>query len=297
MAGIRQIKQRHRAISNIRKVTRTMEMISSARYRRYYNSWKNSQPFFDGLAQLAYLMVTAEEKIDAPLLLDHSEGDLAVLVLGTDRGLCGAYNSNLMQMLEVHVKRAKRLRKRLRVYVSGRKTATQLRARHIPIEEELTGFDGIPTNEQSDKLSDELIAAFCDKKISYAGVVYTRFYSNASQRPQTLTLMPLYELIDDICTRTNVIWPWEATFEDFEVSPPPKELFPEIAKMMVRSALAECFIDAAASENLTRVNAMRNASVNADEMLTSLSSEYNKARQGQITNELMDIVGGVEALS
>jgi len=297
MAGTRQILQRHKAISNIRKVTKTMEMISSARYRQYYTRWKDSQAFFDGLAQLAYLMMTSDIKSEAPLLQDHNEGDLAVIVIGTSRGLCGAYNSNLIQMLDVHIRRAKRLRKRLRVYVSGKKTAAQLRAKNIPIEKEITGSEGVPSNEVSDKMADDFMKLYYERKICGFGVVYTRFYSAASQKQQTLTLLPLYELVDDLCTRTNVIWPWQSSYQDFEVSPAPDELFPEIARMMVRSALAECFLDAEVSEHLTRVTAMRNATVNAEDMIEELIAEYNKARQGQITGELMDIVGGVEAMS
>ena len=130
-------------------------------------------------------------------------------------------------------------------------------------------------------------------ELDYFGIVYTRFYSVASQHAQTLTVLPISELIDDLTTRATLISPAEMAVENFYMSPSADELFDELAKMIVRASVRSCFIDAALSQHLARVVAMRNATENADEMVKELTAQYNRARQGQITSELLDIIGGV----
>ena len=132
-------------------------------------------------------------------------------------------------------------------------------------------------------------------RIDRLGIVYNRFFSPASQKVQTLTVLPVVDLIDDLTTRATVIWPWELAFEDFELSPSAEDIFETLAKMIIRTSILRCFLNAAASEHLSRVVCMRNASDNADDMIKELTKDYNRARQGQITVELLDIVSGVEA--
>lgn len=297
MAGIRQLLQRKKAVANICKVTRTMEMISTSRYKGYYDKWAGSLGFYDSLAQLAYLLVTADTPIEHPLMMDNSSDTMAVVVIGSNRGLCGGYNSNVLKMLDVHIKRAKRLKKKLKIYVYGKKIVSNLKYREIEVEHVYQDFDEVPSTEQSKEIGDRFSEMYQKGQISYLGVVYTRFYSVASQHAQTLTILPVSELIDDLTTRATVIWPWELSFEDFELSPGAFEIFDNAAKMMIRSSVMSCFRDAALSEHLARVVAMRSSTENAEKMIDELSVEYNRARQGQITSELLDITGGVEVLS
>ena len=119
MAGSRQILQRRKAAENISKVTSTMETISAVRYRKYYKRWLEGMDFYDSLARLAYLVVTAEETVDHPLMKNNDSPDHALLILGSDRGLCGAYNSNLVRMLDVHLNMARRFGRNLKIYVKG----------------------------------------------------------------------------------------------------------------------------------------------------------------------------------
>jgi F-type H+-transporting ATPase subunit gamma len=111
-----------------------------------------------------------------------------------------------------------------------------------------------------------------------------------------LTLMPLTELIDDLTTRATVIWPSELSFEDFYLSPSADKIIGDLARMLIRSSIRNCFVDAALSEHLARMVAMRNATDNAEEMIKDLTLQYNRARQTQITGELLDIIGGTGAL-
>lgn len=291
MAGTRQILQRCRATKNISKVTGTMETVSAVRYRKYYKKWLDSIDFYDSLAQLAYLVVTAEETIDHPLMYGNDSKCNAILAIGTDRGLCGGYNSNIYRQIETHMKMARRFGKKLEIYAQGKKVITHLNNRGIEITKGYDDFEEVPTAEQAKEIADDFIDQYLAGRIGRLGVVYARFFTPASQRTQTLTILPVADLIDDLTTRATVIWPWELAFEDFLLSPSVEEIFDSLAKMMIRTAIQGCFLEAALSEHLGRVIAMRNATDNANEMIEELTRDYNRARQGQITMELLDIIG------
>jgi F-type H+-transporting ATPase subunit gamma len=298
MANTKQILQRRNAAANISKVTSTMETISAVRYRQYYNQWAEGLAFYDTLAQLAYLMVTAQSQISHPLLDPRKvkANKNALIVIGSDRGLCGAYNSEIFRQIDTHVKMAKRFGRELKIYARGKKVQGYLEHLKIQPEEIYEDFVEVPTAERANEIADFFVDEYLKGHIDRLGIVYTRFFSPASQKAQTLTLLPVVDLIDDLTTRATVIWPWELNFEDFELSPSPFDIFETLAKMIIRTSVLGCFIEAAVSEHLARVVCMRNASDNADEMIKELTKDYNRARQGQITVELLDIVGGVESM-
>lgn len=296
MSNTRQILDRKRAASNICKVTGTMETISAVRYRQYYNQWAEGQAFYESLAQLAYLMITAEQGIEHPLMLSPQSKTQAVIVIGSDRGLCGAYNNDLYRQIETHTKMAQRFGRPLQVYAKGRKVVSYLEHRGIMPVEVYDAFEDVPTLDQVKAMADYFTQQYLSGKIGRLGIVYNRFFSAASQKVQTLTILPVVDLIDDLTTRSTVIWPYELNFEDFTLSPSAEEILEGLANMIVRTAIQGCFLEAAVCEHLSRVVCMRNATDNAEEMIKDLTKEYNRARQGQITVELLDIVSGVEAM-
>jgi F-type H+-transporting ATPase subunit gamma len=294
MANVRQIQDRRKAAANISKVTNTMETISAVRYRQYYRQWEQSIDFYDALAQLAYLIVTAEQTVEHPLMQVSESRDQALIVLGSDRGLCGSYNSNVFRLLDVHLRMAKRFKRNIKLYAKGRKVVNHLDIRGIEIEEDYSDFDEMPSASRCRQIADGFIKDYLDGKIGRLGIIYNRFYSAASQRAQTLTILPIIDLIDDLTTRATVIWPWELDYEDFILSPSAEEIFGTIARMMITTAIQGCFLESVLSEHLGRVVAMRSATDNAQEMIEELTKEYNRARQGQITIEMMDIIGGID---
>jgi F-type H+-transporting ATPase subunit gamma len=291
MAGTKQILQRLKATENISKVTHTMEMVSAVKYRQLYNSWRESIDFYDALAQLAYMVVTAEETVDHPLLYPNDSKANAIIVTGSSRGLCGGYNSSIYRQIDIHTKMAKRFGRKLDIYAQGRKVITHLNNHGVELAGTFEDFEEVPSAKQTNEIADAFIDQFLNGQISRLGVVYTRFFSPASQMVQTLTVLPVADLIDDLTTRATVIWPWELNFEDFILSPTPEKIFDTIAKMMVRTSIKGCFLEAALSEHIGRVVAMRSATDNANEMMDDLTQEYNRARQSQITMELLDIIG------
>jgi F-type H+-transporting ATPase subunit gamma len=295
MAHTRQILRRRKAASNISKVTGTMETIAAVRYRQYYNQWIQSVEYFDELAQLAYLMVTAEQTLGHPLMRNNSSKTNAVIAIGSNRGLCGGYNSEVFRQIETHIKMSGRFGRELKVYAKGRKVVNYLEHRKITPAGVYADFDEVPSAQQANQIADYFIKEYLAGRIDRLGVIYNRFYSQTAQRVQTLTLLPITDLIDDLTTRATVIWPWELVFEDFLFSESPDDLFEILGTMIIRSALADCFLEAATSEYLARVVSMRNANDNAEEMIEDLTKDYNRARQGQITMELLDIITGVGA--
>jgi F-type H+-transporting ATPase subunit gamma len=296
MANSRQILSRRRAAENISKVTGTMETISAVRYRQYYQQWAQGLAFYDALAQLAYLMVTAETPIVHPLMQGSSSKNNALIVIGSDRGLCGAYNNDLFRQIDTHVKMARRFGRELKIYAKGRKVISYMDHQKIQPAGVYDQFAETPTAVQANQIGDFFMNEYIEGRIGRLGIVYNRFFSPASQKVQTLTVLPVSDLIEDLTTRSTIIWPWEQNFEDFFMTPSGEELFETLARMIVRASILGCFIEAATSEHLARVVNMRSATDNADEMIANLTKEYNRARQGQITTELLDIVSGMNAM-
>jgi len=267
-------------------------MMSTAKYKAYHGKWIATVDFYDALARAAFLLLTARQPLDHPLLKDNSSGRAAILAIGSDRGLCGPYNNRICRLVEENIRTAKGRAKKADIYATGSRLVHSLNFHEIVPVRVYEDIQGMPTETQLDQIAQDFIGQYTDCKIDYLGVVYMRFYSSTSQQAQTLTVMPLTELIDDLTTRAKVIWPWEYTFEDFFMSPSAGLVIEGLAKMIMRSSIKNCFMEALLSEHVARMVAMRSATENADDMIRQLTGEYNRARQSQITAELLDIIGG-----
>jgi len=179
MAGARQIAERREAIADIGRVTHTMETVSAVRYQRYYKIWAGGEQFYDSLAQLAYLLVSAEKTIEHPLMLDNKSDCNAILAIGSDRGLCGAYNSNICRLIDIHVDMAKRFGKKLKIYAKGKKVISYLNNQGIEPECVYEDIGEVPEPGRVKTIADEFMADYAAGRIGRLGVVYTRFYSPA----------------------------------------------------------------------------------------------------------------------
>ena len=296
MASIRQIFLRRKAIDSIARMTRTLEMISSARYKAYSSRWALTGAYRDALARIAYLLATAQKPLDHPLLKENSSGRTAILAIGSRKGLCGSYNSEIFHLVEVHVQQAQARGRQLDIYVPRSRLESMLNFHGLPPTKVYTDLDERPTDLQIRAIADDFIDQYMSGKLDSFAIVYKRFYSASSQRAQTLTILPLHDLVDDLTTRAQVIWPWDLTFEDFLMTPSPDKIVESLARMLIQYSIQSCFMDAVLSEHLARMIAMRNATDNAEDMIKQLTTDYNRARQTQITSELLDIVSGMGAL-
>jgi F-type H+-transporting ATPase subunit gamma len=296
MASIRQIFLRRKAADTIRRMTRTLEMISSARYKAYSGRWALTGEYRDALARIAYLLTTPERPLDHPLLKENTSGRTAVLAIGSRKGLCGSYNSDVFHLLEVHIGQAKAHGNELDIYVPRSRLEGIMAYHGVAPTKVYTDLDEMPTDPQIRTIAEEFVSRYIAGEIDSMGIIYKRFYSASSQQAQTLTILPLHDLVDDLTTRAQAIWPWDLTFEDFYLSPTPAEIIEGLAQMLVHYSIRSCFLDAVLSEHLARMIAMRNATDNAEDMIKQLTQDYNRARQTQITSELLDIVSGMGAL-
>lgn len=296
MASIRQIFLHRKAIDSIARMTRTLEMISSARYKAYSGRWALTGEYRDALARIAYLLTTAEKPPDHPVLRQNASGRIAILAIGSRKGLCGSYNSDVFHLLEVHVEQAKARSNQLEIYVPRSRLEGVLAYHGVTPTKVYTDLDEMPTDPQIRTIAEEFVSRYTAGELDYIGIIYKRFFSASSQQAQTLTILPLHDLVDDLTTRAQVMWPWDLTFEDFYLSPAAGEIIEGLAQMLVHYSIRSCFLDAVLSEHLARMIAMRNATDNADDMIKQLTQDYNRARQTQITSELLDIVSGMGAL-
>jgi F-type H+-transporting ATPase subunit gamma len=273
-----------------------MEMISTAKYKTYHNKRNAVVEYHNALAQIGYLLATSQKPIDHPLLKENSSGRTTILTVGSTRGLCGSYNDQIYRIVNANIQIASLLGKELDIYATDSRLIHTLNYHRIKPQKIYRNTDEILASDQLDEITNYFIEQYVARNIDRFGIVYMRYYSASSQKPETLSILPLTELIDDLTIRSTIIWPWKYTFEDFYLSPSASEIIKRLARIIMRSSIETCLMDAALSEHLARMIAMRNATENAEDMIKELTNEYNRARQGQITSELLDIVSGTGAL-
>jgi F-type H+-transporting ATPase subunit gamma len=296
MVGIRQILQRRRAVTNISRLTRTMQIVSTAMFKSYYRKWQNDADYNDALVQAGYLLVTSQTPLGHPLLRINSSGRTAILVIGSKAGLCGAYNANIWHLLEAHLQMAQAAGKKLEIYASASRLVQILNSRGVTPVKVYADLNDLPSDRQIRELAEPFIDQYIHGQLDAFSLVYMGFHSPAHQQAQTMTVMPLTEMIDHQITRAKAIWPWEQTFEDFIMSPSPREIIESLGAMILHGAIRACFLDAILSEHVARMVAMRMATKNAEDMIRDLTAHYNRERQTQITGELLDIISGMGAL-
>jgi F-type H+-transporting ATPase subunit gamma len=270
--------------------------VSTAMFKSYHRKWQIDTDYHDALAQAGYLLVTSQVPLEHPLLKQNNSGRTAILVIGSKAGLCGAYNADIWHLLEAHLQMAQAAGKELEVYASASRLIQILNARSITPVKVYTDLDDLPSDLQIRQLVDPFIDRYVRGQLDAFSLVYMGFHSPGHQQAQTMTLMPLTELIDHLLTRAKVIWPWDQGFEDFAMSPSPQEIIESLAAMIVHGAIRACFLDAVLSEHVARMIAMRTATKNAEDMIRDLTANYNRERQTQITGELLDIISGMGAL-
>jgi len=296
MIGIRQTLQRRKAISNICRLTRTMQIVSTAAFKSHYRKWLAVAEYHLALAQAGYLLVTSETPLEHPLLKDNSSGQSAVLVIGSKGGLCGSYNTAIYEHLGKHIDMAKSAGKNLSIYAPQGRLIGLLHARGVALAKTYSGLGEVPSDAQIHDITFDFVDQYVAGKLDYFGVAYMAFHSPGHQQAQTMTILPLADLIDHLITRARAIWPWDLVFEDFLMSPSPEEIIESLATMIVHTTIKGCFLEAALSEHVARMVAMRNATKNAEDMIRDLTAEYNRARQTNITSELLDIISGMGVL-
>lgn len=293
MATLRELKTRIGSVSSSEKITGAMKMISSAKVHKNEQELRRLVPFKSQIQQIMGHVLASDEKFESPLIEEREVKKVALVVFGSDDGLCGAYNMNIFKALLEEVNALRRdygESVEITVYPVGKKIAkavNHLKGQGISVS--LTeGVDSKMAPEKVDEFTMSLKSLFTEKEVDLVKVAYMRFFSISRQRPTVDTLFPVKEEVllqgvEEDSKSNNRMYIFE---------PDPNSIFNEVLPMFVLSMMQEVTIQNRASEQAARVMAMQSANDNAKKLNEELRLEYNKLRQQSITTELLDILGG-----
>jgi F-type H+-transporting ATPase subunit gamma len=300
MAKARALDRRRRSVRNIRKITRTMELIATARFKKAMDRSVAARDYTKQLVKILENIASVGADVVHPLLDVRPTKRAAVLVLSGNRGLCGGYNSNIVRQSVAMLGQWKSEQVDTDVAVSGKRGISALKFRGITMDERYTSFEDKPAFDAVMPIGRAYLAAYAAGKIDRLDVVYTRFHSIARQEAVTEMLLPLKAPEIAGAPAAGGAAAGAATSklasQEYDFYPSAESILEEILPASFLSRLFKCFLDAAVSEQVARMVAMKAASENAAGLIKNLSRRYNRARQSQITGEIMEILGGVEAL-
>ncbi len=290
MAQIRVIRRRIAAVGTIQRITKTMQMIATAKFTTAVQRAKAAQPYSQKVRQLVGEVVSAAGDLQHPLVdgpADSPKREL-LLVISSDRGFCGAFNANVLREALSHVRALKQSGLNLDLETSGKKAVGVFNFRRIPIAHKHL-FGDKPDYAEIEHLADRYIAEFSDGKYDAVRVAYMQFITNSRQVPQLVQLLPL---------KPEAAQAAETPTADalYDFSPSSEEILDDLLPLTVKTTLYQAFLDASVSEQIMRMIAMKSATENASDVHKMLKRKYNRARQAQITTELMEVISGAAAL-
>ena len=290
MAKARALDKRRKSIRNIRKITRTMELIATARFKKAMDRAHAATAYTKRITQLVSDLANSGLEVKHPLLEPRETTSRAVLlVLSANRGLCGGYNSNVQRAGFARYAELKNQVPELRLEISGKRGIAAAKFRSIPMAESFTHFEDKPSFEQVEVLANRYLEAYAAGELDRLDVAYIRFENVSRQYVTVETLLPLGTL-------AGAQPQGEKVQSQYEFLPSAESILEEVVPTSFKVKLFKCFLDAAVSEQVARMVAMKSATKSAGDRIRQLSMAYNRARQSQITGEIMEIIGGVEAL-
>ena len=294
MANARALDKRRKSVKNIRKITRTMELIATARFKKAMDRATAATAYTKRITGLVSSLSKAGLEVSHPLLDERAEVKNGVLlVLTANRGLCGGYNGNTIRAGLNRWNELNESVPNMSMEVAGKRGISAFKHRNIDAERTYTQFDDKPSFEEVDQLATRFLDAYAAGEIDRLDVAYTKFVTISKQVATVETLLPLGSLdVGDEATEE------ESSGEQmYEFMPSAESILEEVVPTSFKVKLFKCFLDAAVSEQVARMIAMKGATENAGDLIKQLSMTYNRARQSQITGEIMEIIGGVEALN
>jgi len=299
MGKTREIKKRIKAVGNIQRITRTMQMIATSKFSRSQSRAMATKPYTEGVFELVRDLATNAENASHPLIDGTSEGQgkpELTLILTSDRGLCGPYNGSILRSAMNHLRSAPAA-KDGSIELVGKKGVNFLKFNNIPVSKHYTHFTDTPTLENVEKLANEYMTRFIAGEVSAIRVIFMKFITVGKQTPTVMQLLPLKSDATAANTATTATTSEDASRAvQYEFSPHAPELLGDLLPAAVRATLFQAFLDAVVSEHVARMVAMKAATDNAGKMGKNLKRVYNRARQAQITTELTEIISGAAAL-
>ena len=316
-AQLRVLRRRIRSVQSTKKITKAMELIATSRIARAQARVEASRPYAREITKVLSALASAAGTLDVPLLVERENATrAAMLVVTSDRGLCGGYNANLLRAAEELDALLREQGKSVALYLIGRKAMNYYTFRQRPIEQSWTGFSDQPGYDDAAKAGNVLVQAFLAGADDEGGapgpdgvsgvdelhIVYTEFRSMLTQTPQARRIAPLEveyagDDADDAGTTEQQRPRSDSPAPLYEFEPDADELLAHLLPKYISTRIYSALLEAAASEHAARRQAMKSATDNATDLIQDLTREANRARQGIITQEISEIVGGAEALS
>lgn len=299
----RDVRNRISAVKNIEKIARALELVAAARLRRAEQRIEALRPYANAIRRMTRQAAEAAGRVPSlPILEEHeSVSRVGLLLIAGDRGLAGAFNSNIVRA-GVAAGREHDAAGHTSVYfASGRRPATSLTFRGLEPAESFTGFTDRPSFADARRIADRLMAAYVDNEVDQVEIFYNGYYSPVSQVVRRETLLPLQQatLLDDEEDDGD-----ESSSQGesepralVEYEPDPEEILKRLVPDYVEISIYRALLESTASEHGARMTAMHNASDNAGDLIKNLTLEMNRARQAEITQEILEVVAGAEGLS
>jgi F-type H+-transporting ATPase subunit gamma len=297
MASVQDLKRRVRSISNTRKLTRAMELVASARLRRAQLRIEAMRPYADRMRELMAGTAHAAGAVKLPLLEQRETvRKVGIVPISGDRGLAGAFNAQILRRSLALQRELEAEGKEVVFYSSGKRAQSTLRFRRLPLAQSWTGFSDRPSYQDAQTIAHTLADAFTAEEVDRVVLVYNAFESALVQRVTVTDVLPI---------PTEVLRGGEEGEEpvelpkgvDFFFEPEPKQILARLLPTYVETQLYRALLESAASEQGARMTAMRNASKAAGELIDSLTLAMNRARQAEITQEILEVVAGADALT
>ena len=290
MANPRALDERRKSIRNIRKITRTMELIATARFKKAMDRASAATAYTERITKLVADLTRTGLKVSHPLLEPREEiKNVKLLVLTANRGLCGGFNGNLLRAGVSQWNSLTGKFPHCTLEVSGKRGVSGFKFRGVNPDMEFYHFEDKPRFDEVESLANRYLDNYATGNLDRLDVVYTKFVTASRQEVSIETLLPLGAL-------STAEAPPSGGEVMYEFLPSPESILEEVVPTSFKVKLFKCFLDSAVSEQIARRVAMKAATENADDLIKQLSRQYNRARQTRITSELMDLLGGVEAL-
>lgn len=295
MANTRMLVNRRKAVRNIKKITRTMELIATARFKKALDRATEAEAYTRKISEMAADLSASATNVSHPLLQKREEVRTSLLlVIGSNRGLCGGYNAGIFREANQRLRQIRSENTNLHLELSGKRAINFFRYQGIKAERTYTQFEDKPRFDEVEEIANRYIEGFISGQLDRVEVAYMRFLNAARQIPVVETLLPLSPTISR---------PEQSQQEqqdkrpvEYEFLPSAADILQELLPVSFKVRLFKCFLDAAVSEQIARRVTMKQATENADEMIKMLTRQYNRARQAQITKEIAEVIGGAAAL-
>jgi F-type H+-transporting ATPase subunit gamma len=294
LASVQDIRRRIRSVGNTRKITRAMELVAAAKLRRAQTRIEAMRPYAERMQELMVGVARASTSMRGlPLLQRRDVRKTAILPLTGDRGLAGAFNAQILREAFAVERRQRAEGVEPRWLVAGKKGTSTLRFRRYEIEQSWTGFSDSPRYADAQAIAHRISELYAEEEVDQVVVIYNHFESALTQRVVTQEVLPIPESLLEGDEDEHA----QALLGDFIYEPEPEQILERLLPVYVETELYRALLESAASEQGARMTAMRNASKNAGDLIESLTLQMNRARQAEITQEILEVVAGADALT